>query len=118
MPKITKNIVDSNLRERSFEDLMNFGHVGSDYKYTKINDRQYGTLITDLNGVERYVRIGVIVAEEREDMNARELMGYEIADYNAKQQKKAEKKAEAAAKAEADKKRREEKRKKEEEEGA
>ena len=115
MPKITKNIVDSNLRERIFEDLMNFGHVGSDYKYTKINDRQYGTLITDLNGVERYVRIGVIVAEEREDCTARKLMEKEIDEYNEKQAVKAQKAAERAEKAERDKAERAAKKKEKEE---
>lgn len=111
MPKITKNIVDFNLRERIFEDLMDFGSGGSDYKYTKINDRQYGTLITDLNGVERYVRIGVIVSEEREDMTARELMQKEIDEYNSKQAVKAQKAAERAEKAARDKTEREAKKK-------
>lgn len=91
MAKISKTIVDKELREKIFEDFMDFTSGGPDYNYVKINDRQYGTLITDLNGVERYCRIGVIVAEEREDMTARELMQKEIDEYNAKQTEKAEK---------------------------
>lgn len=101
MAKVTKNIVDKALRDEVFNDLMtNYsgdemefnGHV-----YKKINDRQYGVLITDLNGETRYVRIGAIVAELREDMAAEELMQSEINAYNAKQEAKAEK---AKAKAE------------------
>ena len=83
--------------------------------FYKINDRQWGIILTDLNGVERYVRIGAIVAEEREDMTARELMQKEISDYNAKQADKAQKAAERAEKAARDKKLREEKKKNENE---
>ena len=109
MPKITKNIVDTELRARVFEALdIEDGH------FIKINDRQYGILMTDLNGVERYVRIGAIVAEEREDLTARELMQKEIDDYNAKQVKKAEQAAERKAKAERDKAEREAKKKEKE----
>ena len=57
----------------------------------RINDRQYGVLMIDLNGHQRYVRIGAIVAEEREDMTAEELMQSEIDAYNQKQADKAEK---------------------------
>ena len=109
MPKITKNIVDTELRTRVFEALdIEDGH------FIKINDRQYGILMTDLNGVERYVRIGAIVAEEREDLTARELMQKEIDDYYAKQAKKAELAAERKAKAERDKAEREAKKKEKE----
>lgn len=97
MAKISKTVVDKDLREKIFDDLMDFTSGGSDYDYVKINDRQYGCLLTDLNGIQRYVRIGVIVAEEREDMTAEELMQKEIDEYNAKQEAKAEK---AKAKAE------------------
>jgi DNA-directed RNA polymerase delta subunit len=106
MAKVTKNIVDKDLREKVFEDLMDFTSGGSDYDYTKINDRQYGVLITDLNGVQRYCRIGVIVAEEREDMTAEELMQSEIAAYNAKQAEKETKAQARAEKAKKDKERR------------
>lgn len=96
MPKLTKNVVDSALRNSVFTDFLtntkDYAH-----EYVKINDRQYGAIITDVNGVERYVRIGVIVAEEREDMTARELMQSEIEAYEAKQAEKVEK---AKAKAE------------------
>lgn len=95
MAKVTKAIVDNDLRVRIFNDLMVDG--GGIFEYTKINDRQYGVLLADLNGVQRYVRIGAIVAEEREDMTAEELMQSEIDAYNEKQAIKAEK---AKAKAE------------------
>jgi len=102
MPKLTKNVVDSALRNSVFTDFLtntkDYAH-----EYVKINDRQYGAIITDVNGVERYVRIGVIVAEEREDMTARELMQSEIEAYEAKQTEKAEKAKAKAEKAARDK---------------
>ena len=107
--KYTKNVVDANLRSIVFDDLLDRNSSYSDLEYVKVNDRQYGVILTDLNGVERYVRIGAIVAEEREDMTARELMESEVRKYNEAQEKKAEKKRKSAEKAERDKKRREEK---------
>ena len=99
----TKNIVDANLRSVVFDDLLDRNSSYSDLEYVKVNDRQYGVILTDLNGVERYVRIGAIVAEEREDMTARELMESEIAKYNEAQVKKAEKKRKSEEKAAKDK---------------
>lgn len=93
MAKVTKNIVDRQLREAVFEAIL----TNEIQNFVKVNDRQYGVLITDLNGVQRYCRIGVIVAEERKDMTAEELMQSEINAYQAKQDAKAEK---AKAKAE------------------
>lgn len=103
MAKIAKNIVDANLRSCIFNDLLGPKDGWDNSDYFKINDRQYGIILTDLNGVERYVRVGVIVAEEREDMTARELMQSEIDAYNTKQAEKAEKAKARAAKAEKDK---------------
>ena len=97
MPKLTKNVVDSALRDAIFSDLYEGKSELMDNIYVKINDRQYGTIIVDKNGAERYCRVGVIVAEEREDMTARELMQSEIEAYEAKQAEKVEK---AKAKAE------------------
>ena len=54
----TRNVVDTDLRERVFDALI----CEDDTNFVKINDRQYGIILTDLNGVERYVRIGAIVA--------------------------------------------------------
>jgi len=108
MAKISKNVVDADLRATVFGELdIENGN------FVKVNDRQYGIILTDKNGVERYCRVGVIVAEEREDMTARELMEQEIATYNEKQASKAAKAAERAKKAEADKARREAKAKEE-----
>ena len=112
--KSTKTVTDTTLRNQIFDYLFNGGEAHLDGQFVKINDRQYGILLTDLNGVERYVRIGAIVAEEREDMTARELMEKEISDYNAKQTVKAQKAAERAEKAARDKAEREAKKKEKE----
>lgn len=107
--KYTKTVVDADLRARVFDTLINVGidEALEESPFVKINDRQYGIILTDKNGVERYIRVGAIVAEEREDLTARELMQKEIDEYNAKQAEKAEKTAKRAEKAEADKARRE-----------
>ena len=90
MAKITKTVVDADLRAQIFECLFETCNP-ADYGFNKINDRQMGVILTDKNGVERYCRVGVIVAEEREDMTARELMDSEIRAYEDKQAAKAEK---------------------------
>ena len=105
----TKNVVDKALRDSVFallfgdEDVTEMTNEATGTQIYKVNDRQYGVILTDLNGVERYVRIGAIVAEEREDMTARELMESEIAKYNEAQEKKAEKKRKSEEKAAKDK---------------
>lgn len=101
MAKISKNVVDADLRARVFADAI--FDENDECQWVKINDRQYGCILIDANGVERYCRIGVIVAEEREDMTARELMQAEIDAYNAKQAEKAEKAKAKARKAAKDK---------------
>lgn len=112
MAKISKTVVDACLRNFIFSDLDVTNRPG----YEKINDRQYGTIILDANGVERYCRIGVIVAEEREDKTARELMAEEQKEYAEKQAKAQAKAEERARKAEADKARRQAKAKEKAEE--
>ena len=102
---MSKAIVDKKLRDEIFADIIH-GYP-TDYKYTKVNDRQYGVILTDANGVERYCRVGVIVAEVREDMTAEELMNAEIEEYNMKQEAKAEKAKAKEAKIAKDKARRE-----------
>lgn len=106
MAKMTKPMVDKALRDAIFEDLLREdGHI---FEYTKINDRQYGiVMVAPPDGTRRYCRIGVIIAEEREDMTADELMASEIEEYKMKQEAKAEKAQKRAAKAEKDKTRRE-----------
>ena len=101
--KISKAIVDSNIRTAIFDTL----NVANIEGFHKINDRQYGCIIEDVNGNRRYARVGVIVAEEREDCTADELMASEIADYNAKQEAKAKRTEERKAKAARDKAKRE-----------
>ena len=106
MPKVTKNIVDKHLRDRIFVGLIaNDEEIIENLQ--RINDRQYGIILKDLNGEQRYVRIGAIVAELREDMTAEELMQSEIDAYNAKQEEKAEKAKAKAEKAAKDKAKRE-----------
>ncbi len=114
MAKATKTIVDKALRDKVFSELFDIptGDVittvkMSDCNFQRVNDRQWGVLLTDLNGVQRYVRIGAIVAEEREDMTAEELMQSEISAYEAKQADKAEKAKAKAEKIAADKAKRE-----------
>lgn len=89
MAKMSKAQIDKELRDLVFSEL--FACNPTKYEFVRINDRQYGVLIIDSNGVERYVRVGAIVAEERDDMTASELMQSEIDAYNAKQEAKAEK---------------------------
>ena len=101
--KLSKAMVDSDIRTRIF-DLLDIVNVEG---FQKINDRQFGCLVEDINGEQRYVRIGCIVAEQREDMTAEELMQSEVDKYNAAQEKKAAKAAERKAKAERDKAKRE-----------
>ena len=90
MAKVANQIVDKELREQVFKCLFEDCNP-ADYGFNKINDRQYGVILTDANGEQRYVRIGAIVAELREDMTAEELMQSEIDAYTAKQNAKAEK---------------------------
>ena len=105
MAKITKTAVDKALRDKVFKML--FDDEETSGSFVKINDRQYGILLVDANGEQRYVRIGAIVAELREDMTAQELMQSEIDSYNQKQADKAEKAQKKAEKIAKDKARRE-----------
>lgn len=105
MAKITKTAVDKALRDKIFEKL--FDGEETSGSFVKINDRQYGILLVDANGEQRYVRIGAIVAELRDDMTAQELMQSEIDAYNQKQADKAEKAKKKEIKIAKDKARRE-----------
>lgn len=122
MAKISKTVVDKALRDAVFtllwgdKDVTEMTDETTGIQVKKINDRQYGVLLTDLNDVQRYVRIGAIVAEEREDMTAEELMQSEIDAYQAKQEAKAEKAKKKEEKIARDKAKREQEKKKEEEE--
>lgn len=103
---VSKAIVDSDLRTQAFAklDLSDF---------SKVNDQTYGILLTDQNGVERYVRLRAVVAEIKDDMSAREYMESEVAAYEEKVRAKEEKKKERAEKAKKDEKLRKEKKKNE-----
>ena len=113
MAKVSKAVVDSNLRKVVF-DALNIANIEG---FHKVNDRQFGCIIEDVNGVRRYIRVGCIVAEIREDMTADELMQSEINKYNEAQVKKAERTAERQAKAAKDKAKREAEKAKKEKEG-
>ena len=102
MAKLTKTAIDKAIRDNVFAMLIN-----PDSGWNKINDRQYGMIVTDLNGIKRYVRLGAIVAEIRDDMTAEELMQSEIDAYNEKQAEKAEKAQKKAEKIAKDKAKRE-----------
>ena len=106
--------IDKELRDRVFAALdISSAYIEGD-TFHRVNDRQFGAILTDLNGVERYVRIGAIVAEVREDMTAQELMQSEMDAYNTKQEAKAEKAKAKAEKIAKDKARREAKAKEKE----
>jgi len=98
MAKVTKTENDRFLRENVFAALMNTipydgtteAEVGC-FPFKRINDRQWGVVLVDKNDHARYIRVGAIVAEERDDMTAEELMQSEIDAYNQKQADKAEK---------------------------
>lgn len=114
MAKISRSVVDTDLRARIFNWVFDEEkEIEISNSIQKVNDRQFGAILTDKNGVKRYCRLGVIVAEEREDMTAEELMAKEQADYAEKQAKAAARAEEKAKKAEADKARREAKEKEE-----
>lgn len=110
MAKIPKTQVDKALRDEVFNDLFNSPYKQDGFleEYQKINDRQWGVILVDANDEKRYVRIGAIVAELREDMTAEELMASEIRKYEESVAKALEKKTKAEEKAKADKKKREE----------
>lgn len=101
--RISKAIVDENIRTAIFNAI----GIANIEGFHKINARQYGCIVEDVNGTRRYARVGIIVAEEREDCTADELMASEIADYEAKQAAKAEKAKARAEKAAKDKAKRE-----------
>lgn len=115
MAKISKTTVDATLRLNVFQFAFpNYfdtdeAQASADKveRFDKVNDRQFGIIMTDMNGHRRYVRIGAIVAEERDDMTADELMQSEIDEYNLKQAEKAEKAKAKAEKIAKDKARRE-----------
>lgn len=111
MAKISKAIVDENIRTAIFNAI----GIANIEGFHRINARQYGCIIEDVNGNRRYARVGVIVAEERDDCTADELMASEIDAYNTKQEEKARKAAERKAKAERDKAKREAAKEKEKE---
>ena len=99
---VSKAIIDTDLRAQTFAklDLSDF---------SKVNDQTYGILLTDQNGVERYVRLRAVVAEVKDDMTAREHMESEVATYNEKVAAKEAKKKERMEKAKKDKAKREKK---------
>lgn len=117
MAKISKAIVDKELRDRVFEQLFGTIPLGDEDGWNKINDRQMGIVMVDANNNFRYVRVGVIVAEEREDMTAEELMKSEIDAYQTKLLEKEVKRLKKEQKIAKDKAKREAEEKEKEKEG-
>ena len=115
MAKLSKTAVDKELRTRVLNSIYN---AEDNLDFMPINERQLGLLLTDINDHQRYVRISVIVAEERDDMTAEELMVTECEAYNQKQAEKAEKAKAKEKKIAKDKARREAEAKKKEGEQA
>ena len=113
MPKVSKNVVDANIRTAIFKAL----DISNIEGFHKINDRQFGCIVEDANGDRRYARVGVIVAALRDDCTADELMAAEIAEYENKQAEKVEKAKTRAEKAAKDKAKREAEKAKKESEG-
>lgn len=103
MASTNKNMIDAEIRR----DIFNMLNIANIDGFEKVNERQYGIIRVDSAGKRRYVRVGAIVAEEREDMTADELMAQEIAKYEGAQARKAERAAAAAEKAAKDKEKRE-----------
>lgn len=95
MATISKAIIDSDLRTQAFFKL-------DMTDFSKVNDQTYGIILTDQNGVERYVRLRAVVAEIKDDMSAREYMESEVAAYAEKVAAKEAKKKERAEKAKKD----------------
>lgn len=108
MEKFNRATVDQALRNMVMEDIFSVEQEMG-FEYHPVNDRQYGVILTDLNGHRRYIRIGFIVAEEREDLTAEELMAQEIAAHREKVTAREEKARAKAEKIARDKARREEK---------
>ena len=92
---ISKAIIDTDLRAQTFAKL-DLSDI------SKVNDQTYGIILTDQNGVERYVRLRAVVAEMKDDMTAREYMESEVAAYNEKVAAKEAKKKERMEKAKKD----------------
>lgn len=93
--KLSKAVVDENVRNVIFDAL----NIASIEGFHRINARQYGCIVEDINGERRYARVGVIVAEVCEDMTADQVMQSEIDKYEAAQAKKTEQAAKRAEKA-------------------
>lgn len=111
MATVSKAIVDAALREGAFSAM----GMDQNEVFKKVNDQTYGIILTDQNGIERYVRAKVVIAEIKEDMTAREYMEAEQAEYAQKQANKAEEAKRRAEKAKRDKEKRAAAKKKKEE---
>lgn len=104
--KHTTPVLNADLRARIIETL----GLDNIHGLVKINNCRYGTIMTDLDGNERYVQINIKATKFDEDTPAEELMQKELDDYAAqlaREQAAAEKKAKKLAEAEAKKKKEE-----------
>lgn len=76
MANITREQLEQNLRNRVKEMIKTGTFTGQE-----ITNRQLGLIMTDLNGHDRYVRVQIVVTEERDTMTPQELMEAEIVKY-------------------------------------
>lgn len=76
MANITREQNDQNLRDRVKDMIKNGQFNGHD-----VTNRQLGLIMTDLNGHDRYVRVQIVVTEERDNITPYELMQNEIDKY-------------------------------------
>lgn len=76
MANITREQNEQNLRDRVKDMIKNGQFNGHD-----VTNRQLGLIMTDMNGHDRYVRIQIVVTEERDNITPYELMQSEIDKY-------------------------------------
>ena len=76
MANITREQNEQNLRDRVKDMIKNGQFNGHD-----VTNRQLGLIMTDMNGHDRYVRIQIVVTEERDNITPYELMQNEIDKY-------------------------------------
>ena len=105
--KHTTTVLNADLRSRVFAAL-NIDNLDG---FVKVNNCRYGTILTDLDGNERYLQVNIKAVKFDEAATAREIMEQEMKDYaeqlereKAIAEKRAKKAAEAKAKKEKEKK--------------
>ena len=97
MATISKAITENTVRTAAFEAL----GITDNELFGRISNQAYGSVFVDDNGTRRMVEVRAIVRKIDEDMDADEMLAFEMQEYADKLAEKAAKKAERdAAKAE------------------